>query len=126
MAGIKGRRLITAADRVVDGHVGERLRLRREARRVTQQALAEGIGVTFQQVQKYESGGNRIATSRLVAMATFLEVPIGYFFEGLPGAAAMEWSAREMRVLRAVRSWSGDAVDALLEMAAALAQRLDK
>ena len=68
----------------IDRHVGQQLRKYRTAAQVTQTGLADQIGVTFQQVQKYEKGDNRIAPSRLVAIAEFLNVPLIRFFEGCP------------------------------------------
>lgn len=68
----------------VDKHVGARLRLRRKALEVSQEKLAEALGITFQQVQKYERGGNRISASKLYAAAKFLKTTPGWFFEGLP------------------------------------------
>lgn len=72
----------------VDLHVGARLRALRTQRRVSQAAVAEGVGLTFQQVQKYERGTNRISASKLQALACFLAVPVESFFEGLPRAGA--------------------------------------
>jgi hypothetical protein len=68
----------------VDRHVGLRVRGRRLVLGISQTALADALGVTFQQVQKYESGKNRIAPSRLAAIASFLKVPIPFFFEDGP------------------------------------------
>ena len=65
----------------VDVHVGKRLRLRREMVGVTQEQLAKAIGVTFQQVQKYERGSNRVSASRLYDIARVLGVQIGFFFD---------------------------------------------
>jgi transcriptional regulator with XRE-family HTH domain len=70
----------------VDEHVGGRVRFRRTLLGVTQQQLAEGLGVTFQQVQKYEKGANRIGSSRLYDLSTILDVPVGYFFDEMPEA----------------------------------------
>jgi transcriptional regulator with XRE-family HTH domain len=67
----------------VDVQVGRRVRLRRKELGASQQALADGLGLTFQQVQKYERGTNRISASKLYMMARFLRVSISYFFEGL-------------------------------------------
>ncbi len=67
----------------VDEHVGGRVRFRRTLLGVTQQQLAEALGVTFQQVQKYEKGANRIGSSRLYDLSTILDVPVGYFFEDI-------------------------------------------
>lgn len=66
----------------VDWHVGSRLRLRRLELGMSQERLAEQLGITFQQVQKYERGTNRIGASRLHQIAVCLQVPITYFFEG--------------------------------------------
>ncbi len=67
----------------VDAHVGQRLRLRRALMGLSQERLAELVGVTFQQIQKYERGANRIGSSRLYELSRVLGVPVGYFFEGL-------------------------------------------
>jgi transcriptional regulator with XRE-family HTH domain len=68
----------------VDAHVGARLRLRREQLGVSQKRLAEAAGVSHQQIQKYESAVNRISMSCLCACARFLNIPVLYFFDGLP------------------------------------------
>lgn len=64
----------------INRHVGTRLRLARKMRNLTQEALAERLGVTFQQVQKYENGTNRISASRLHQAVLILDVPVTYFF----------------------------------------------
>jgi transcriptional regulator with XRE-family HTH domain len=68
----------------IDLHVGLRLRMRRKEMRITQESLAETLGLTFQQIQKYERGANRVSASKLWEIARMLKTPIGYFFEGLP------------------------------------------
>jgi transcriptional regulator with XRE-family HTH domain len=68
----------------VDIHVGKRLRLRRTLLGMSQERLGEAIGLTFQQVQKYERGVNRIGASRVFELSRVLDVPVSYFFEGLP------------------------------------------
>lgn len=70
----------------VDVHVGLRVRLRRKQMGLSQERLAEGLGLTFQQVQKYERGSNRISASKLFEISKLLEVPVAYFFEGIDGA----------------------------------------
>lgn len=65
----------------VDIHVGQRLRLRRTIMGMSQEALGNAIGVTFQQIQKYERGTNRMGSSRLFDFARILNVPVSYFFE---------------------------------------------
>ncbi len=72
----------------IDLHLGKRLRRRRRLLGLTQQQLAGACGVRFQQIQKYECGANRISAARLWQLAEALEVPVGYFFDGLSGAAA--------------------------------------
>lgn len=73
---------------VVDIHVGHHIRLARQMRKMTQGQLAEHISLTFQQVQKYERGSNRVSVSTLVRIAQVLAVPVSYFFEGLHQADA--------------------------------------
>ena len=68
----------------IDLHVGQRLRQRRCLLGMTQQRLAEAVGIKFQQIQKYESGANRVSASRLWALANALEVSVSYFFDDLP------------------------------------------
>ncbi len=65
----------------IDGYVGERVRLRRKMLGMSQARLAEALGITFQQIQKYEKGINRIGASRLLRMAEIFGVTVGYFFE---------------------------------------------
>lgn len=67
----------------VDVHVGKKVRHRRWMVGMTQQQLAEKVGIKFQQIQKYETGMNRVSASRLWDIADNLGVPVGYFFEGL-------------------------------------------
>jgi transcriptional regulator with XRE-family HTH domain len=69
----------------VDKHVGSRVRMRRKMLNMSQVELADGLGITFQQVQKYENGSNRITASRLQEAARILQVPVPFFFECAPG-----------------------------------------
>jgi transcriptional regulator with XRE-family HTH domain len=71
----------------IDVHVGKRLRLRRTLLGMSQEKLGELLGLTFQQVQKYERGVNRIGSSRLFELGQILDVPISFFFDDLPGSA---------------------------------------
>src|SRR3954465_2007479 len=73
----------------VDIHVGSRVRLRRVELSMTQEALAGKLGLTSQQVQKYEKGTNRMAASRLHDISQVLRVPVAFFFEDLPGASPL-------------------------------------
>lgn len=72
----------------VDVHVGKRIRQRRWMIGMTQQQLADAVGIKFQQIQKYETGMNRVSASRLWDIARALGVPISFFFEDLPGSGA--------------------------------------
>ncbi|WP_121633455.1 helix-turn-helix domain-containing protein [Tropicibacter alexandrii] len=67
----------------VDVHVGKRIRHRRWLVGMTQQQLAERVGIKFQQIQKYETGANRVSASRLWDIADALDVPVSFFFEGI-------------------------------------------
>ncbi len=72
----------------VDVHVGARLRVRRTLLGMSQTTLGDAIGLTFQQMQKYERGANRISASRLFALTRVLDVPVEFFFDDMPTAAA--------------------------------------
>lgn len=72
----------------IDIHVGSRVRLRRNMLGMSQEKLGEKLGITFQQVQKYEKGTNRVGASRLQAIASILEAPVSFFFEDAPGQGA--------------------------------------
>lgn len=73
----------TGVPNPIDVHVGNRIRMRRLLLGMNQETLANALGLTFQQVQKYEGGANRVSASRLSAMAEILAVPISYFFGDL-------------------------------------------
>ncbi len=77
----------------VDVHVGTRVRLRRTLLGMTQTGLGQAIGLTFQQVQKYERGVNRIGSSRLYDLARVLDVPINFFFDEMPKEVASKSGA---------------------------------
>lgn len=70
----------------IDVHVGARIRMRRQLVNMSQERLGELLGITFQQVQKYEKGSNRISASRLFYASKTLGVPVQFFFDGLPGS----------------------------------------
>ncbi len=74
----------------VDVHVGKRVRHRRWLIGMTQQQLAQQVGIKFQQIQKYETGANRISASRLWDIAEALDVPVSFFFEGLEESQKQE------------------------------------
>lgn len=69
----------------VDRHVGQRVRLARLSKGMSQTRLAESVGLTFQQIQKYEKGTNRVGASRLQAISDILGVPVSFLFEDAPG-----------------------------------------
>lgn len=71
----------------IDRHVGARVRMRRMMMKMSQTKLGDALGITFQQVQKYEKGTNRIGASRMQQIAGILSVPVAFFFEGAPGQA---------------------------------------
>jgi transcriptional regulator with XRE-family HTH domain len=71
-----------------DRHIGSRVRMRRKMLAMSQTQLADALGITYQQVQKNESGTNRIAATRLQQISHILQVPIAFFFEGTPKASA--------------------------------------
>jgi len=71
----------------IDKHVGSRVRMRRMMLSMSQEKLGDALGLTFQQVQKYEKGTNRIGASRLQHIANILQVPVSFFFEGAPHTA---------------------------------------
>ena len=85
----------------IDVHVGQRVRQRRTLLGMSQEKLAEAIGLTFQQVQKYERGANRVGSSRLFDLARVLDVPISYFFEDMEANVAAKSPSRLMGVSEA-------------------------
>jgi transcriptional regulator with XRE-family HTH domain len=98
-----------AVSQSVDRHVGTRIRERRIMLGLTQQQLADLIGVTYQQAHKYERGINRVSAGRLYEIARVLSVPIGFFYEGIDlqgGAAPRPANARERMMLELARNFS--------------------
>ncbi len=81
----------------VDVHAGARLRVRRTLLGMTQTNLSDAIGVSYQQIQKYERGMDRISASRLFALSRVLDVPVEYFFDDMPAAVAASSPATEKR-----------------------------
>jgi len=76
----------TKAPNPVDKYVGSRVRMRRIMLGMSQEKLGEALGITFQQIQKYEKGTNRIGASRLQQISSILQVPVAFFFDGAPNA----------------------------------------
>ena len=78
--------MVNKAPNPIDRHVGSRVRMRRMMLSMSQEKLGDALGLTFQQVQKYEKGANRIGASRLQQISHILQVPVSFFFEGAPNA----------------------------------------
>ena len=112
----------------VDLHIGQRVRHRRWLLGMTQQQLAQAVGIRFQQIQKYESGANRISASRLWDLAKALEMPVSFFFDGLDQGKGGEPNADEgllqnketMDLIRAYYGLDEGPRRRLLELAKAL------
>lgn len=108
-----------------DRHVGARIRERRIMLGLSQQQMADLIGVTYQQAHKYERGINRISAGRLFEIAQVLGVPVNYFFEGLDSQRAPDLTARQRMCLELARNFSSISnekhQDALSQLARALA-----
>ncbi len=81
--------LAKKAPNPTDKHVGSRVRMRRMMLGMSQEKLGDSLGLTFQQVQKYEKGTNRIGASRLQQISQILQVPVSFFFEGAPSAVTI-------------------------------------
>jgi len=90
----------------IDRHVGARIRERRIILGLTQQQLADLIGVTYQQAHKYERGINRVSAGRLFEVARVLSVPVAYLFEGLPAEDHRPVSPREPMCLELARNFA--------------------
>ncbi len=84
----------------IDRHVGARIRLRRNELGISQEKLAEAIGVSFQQVQKYERAANRVSASKLWEIARALKTTVAYFYEGLPTEGRAERPGDRNELLR--------------------------
>jgi transcriptional regulator with XRE-family HTH domain len=81
----------------IDVHVGSRIRLRRTLLGMSQERLGEALGLTFQQVQKYERGVNRVGASRLFDLSRVLDVPISFFFDDMPDSLASVYGGQPAR-----------------------------
>lgn len=96
----------TSRTQDIDRHVGTRIRERRIMLGLTQQQLADLIGVTYQQAHKYERGINRVSAGRLFEIARVLTVPVSYFFEGLDSESGRAVSPRERMCLELARNFA--------------------
>ncbi len=97
--------------RRIDHYVGERIRLRRTELGLTQERLADALDVSYQQVQKYETGANRISAGRIYEIARKLDVEVGYFFQGLDvdlehSTAPLEHGGRQRSAIELVRKFA--------------------
>ena len=90
----------------VDRYVGSRIRMRRTSRSLSQSELADALGVTFQQLQKYENGTNRISASRLWKLADVLDAPITWFFDGLMKETSRPIKKHDEEAMRVVAFFS--------------------
>ncbi len=97
MAKSKSRRRRGSGIGPVDVHVGARVRVRRTLMGMNQAQTGDALGVSFQQMQKYENGTNRISASRLFALSRMLDVPVQHFFDDMPAAVAASSPATEKR-----------------------------
>ncbi|QDH17080.1 helix-turn-helix domain-containing protein [Swingsia samuiensis] len=95
----------TASASPVDVHVGNRIRLRRTLMGLSQEKLAEALGLTFQQVQKYERGANRVSASRLHDLSHILDVPVGFFFDDMQDKKPTSIEKKETSI--EPMAWSG-------------------
>lgn len=110
----------TTQPHAVDVHVGQRLRILRKEAALSQKQLASAVGVTFQQVQKYERGTNRVSASKLYEFAGVLQKTVADFYEGLPmpGTGAIVLSVAATRTAQIMALPGGpDLVDSYLQMA---------
>jgi transcriptional regulator with XRE-family HTH domain len=103
---ISAARRSTTRTQDIDRHVGARVRERRIMLGLTQQQLADLIGVTYQQAHKYERGINRVSAGRLYEVAQVLSVPVSYFFDGLQGEDTRTISPRERMCLELARNFA--------------------
>ncbi len=78
----------------IDIHVGTRIRLRRTLLGMSQERLGDALGLTFQQVQKYERGANRVSASKLFDLSRILDVPISFFFDDMPETLALSFGGK--------------------------------
>ena len=109
---------------LVDIHVGARIRMRRKSMGLSQTQLADSVGITFQQLQKYERGANRVSASKLYGMAVTLQTSVAWFFEGMSALdAAGEGDKRTMAVRRFMATEEGVELASLVPQLP-MAQRL--
>ena len=111
-------------DNNIDVHLGKRLRRRRRLLGLTQQQLAGACGVRFQQIQKYECGANRISAARLWQLSEALEVPVGYFYDGLSAEQRAEQEDLEAKSEMFARKETLDLIRAYYQLSERPRRRL--
>jgi transcriptional regulator with XRE-family HTH domain len=114
---------------IVDAHVGKNIRILRQTRKMSQTDLAKKVGVTFQQIQKYENGSNRVGSGRLYKIATILKVSVGSLFDGVDRSGeAIESSPTAMLTgpyaLRLLRAFSALEDTALRKSIAEMVEKM--
>ncbi len=87
---------------MIDKHIGSRLRIRRKALNLSQESLSLDLGVSFQQIQKYECGENRISASKIYELSKILRISPYFFFEGLGGVENDEFVIRDIKSMKAI------------------------
>ena len=116
----------------IDIHVSSRIRLRRTMLGMSQEKLGEALGITFQQVQKYEKGTNRVGASRLQNISTTLNVPVSFFFEDAPEQGAgtknaaeglMTFVGNHAKLIQALMALEGDQLLAVQRLALTMAPK---
>lgn len=95
--------MLKRQDNPIDRHVGNRVRMARIAATMSQEQLGEKLGLTFQQIQKYEKGTNRIAPSRLQVVADVTNHPVAWFFEGQPGGNGQKQEPSPVEIMAATK-----------------------
>jgi len=124
----KGRRKSSELTRSLDQHIGERIRLRRTLLGMSQTDFGAKLGLSFQQIQKYERGTSRIGAGSLWNAAEALDVPVSFFFDGLsdkpPTVADISLSQSELQMIRRFRDLTPDVREALNTLIAAAARGL--
>ena len=115
----------------IDVYVGARVRLRRMMLGLSQEKLGEHLGITFQQIQKYEKGTNRVGASRLQAIARVLSVPVAFFFENAPGggdghepmpAVDVTFDAATLEITRLVQAMTATQRQSVRQIARAIVE----
>jgi transcriptional regulator with XRE-family HTH domain len=109
---------------VIDDHVGARIRERRIMLGLTQQQLAEAVGVTYQQLHKYERGVNRVSAGRLFEIARLLSVPVGYFYEDIGEEGVRPFPQRNRTILEIARNFADITDERYQQALSALARAL--